>query len=258
MVEKKKKEEVKGADFGLDIKEMAEAGLQFGHKPSKLHPRMMPFVFKKRKNVYLINLEETKESLAKALEYIQEVAGAGKKILFVGTKIQHKEIVKDLGEKCGFSFVTERWLGGLLTNFKVMRKRVEYFQELKEKIESSDFEEYTKKEQFDMKRELQVLIKKFGGIEDLKGLPDAIFICDLKEGDLAFKEARRKSIPVVAVVDVNIDPTFVDYPIFANDDARSSMAYILNKVEEMIAKAGPPKEIEPKKAEAKEIKEDKK
>lgn len=236
----------KEKDFGLDIKEMAEAGLQFGHKPSKLHPKMMPFVFKKRKNVYLIDLEHTKESFARALGYIQELARTDKKILFVGTKIQHRELVKDISQKRGLPCVTERWLGGLLTNFKVMRKRVEYFQELKEKIESSQFEEYTKKEQFDMKKELQVLIKKFGGIEELKGLPDALFICDLKEDNLAFKEAKKKDIPVVAVVDINVDPTFVDYPIFANDDARSSMAYILGKVEEAVRNVGLSKEAEPK------------
>ncbi len=226
----------KTTKFGIDLEEMAKAGVQFGHKPSKLHPRMEKYIWRKKGTVYLIDLEKTKEKLIEALEYIQEVSKKGGVILFVGTRIQHKDLVREAAEETGLPYVTERWLGGLLTNFKVIKDRVEYFKDFREKINSEEFEKYSKKEQMDMKRELANLERKFGGIEDLKNKPDVIFVCDLSKDDLALREARKKDIPVVALCDTDVDPTYVDYPVPANEDAISSVKYILDKVKEAILK----------------------
>lgn len=222
------------AKFKINLEEMAKAGVQFGHKPSKLHPRMEEYIWRKKGTVYLIDLEKTKEKLIEALEYIQGVCKAGGVVLFVGTKIQHKELVRETAEETGLPYVTERWLGGLLTNFKVIRDRVEYFKKFRKKINSEEFEKYSKKEQMDMKRELTNLESKFGGIEEMKSLPDVIFVCDLSKDELALREARKKDIPVIALCDTNVDPTYVDYPIPSNEDAVSSVRYILNRVKKAI------------------------
>ena len=230
MADKKEK-----TQFGIDLEEMAKAGVQFGHKPSKLHPRMEEYIWRKKGTVYLIDLEKTRERLAEALKRMQEVAKEGGTILFVGTKIQHKDLVRETAEACGMPYVTERWLGGILTNFKVIRDRIKYFKDFKEKISSEDFEKYSKKEQIEMKREAANLERKFGGIEEMKSRPEIIFICGLDKDDLALREARKKEVPVAAICDTNIDPTYIDCPVPANDDALSSVKYILSKVREVIS-----------------------
>ncbi len=246
--------------FNLDPEEMVKAGVHFGHNPSNLHPKMTPFVHKKKKNVYLLDLEKTVEKFTEALQFIQKLAKERKTILFVGTKSQHKRLVEKTAKRCGFPYVTQRWLGGILTNFEVLRDRIDYFIEFRQKINSSDFEKYTNKEQLDMKHELYKLKRKFGGIENLEDIPDAVFICDLGRDDLAFEEARKKGVTVIGVCDSDVDPTFVDYPIFANDDAVSSMKYILKKIEEAVAEVKPLKELkeEEKKVEKEEDEEEKK
>lgn len=221
-------------DFGIDLEEMAKAGVQFGHKPSKLHPRTKDYIWRKKGTVYLIDLAKTKEKLIEALKYVQEVTKKGGTILLVGTKIQHKELVEETAKECDLPYVTERWLGGLLTNFKVMRERVRYFKDFRDKVNSEDFEKYSKKEQMEMERELHNLERKFGAIENMEERPDALFVCDLSKDNLALREARKKDVPVIAVCDTNIDPTYVNYPIPANDDALSSVKYIVDKVKEAI------------------------
>lgn len=218
--------------FNLDLEEMAKAGVQFGHKPSKLHPKMKEFIFRLRGRVYLIDLDKTKERLEEAIEFIQNTTKGGGKVLFVGTKIQHKGLVQELAEEHDQPFVTERWLGGLLTNFGVMKARIDHFKQLRKKVNSSDFEKYSRKEQVDMEKELSKLKLKFGGLEGMVGLPDAVFVCDLTKDDLALKEAGMKDVPVIAIADTNVDPTDVDYLIPANDDSISSVKYILSKISE--------------------------
>lgn len=211
---------------------MAKAGVQFGHKPSKLFPKMEEFIFRIRGKVYLLDLEKTKEKLEEAIDHVRELNKKGGTTLFVGTKIQHKDLIRDIAEKNGQPFVTERWLGGLLTNFKVMRDRVAYLKELREKMDSDDFEKYSKKEQSEMKQELKKLEMKFGGVEEMSSLPDLVFVCDFKGDNLALRESKKKGVDVMGLVDTNIDPTDVDYPIPANDDSISSVKYILNKIDE--------------------------
>lgn len=224
-------------DFQIKIEEMVEAGLHFGHKTSKLHPKMRPYIFGVRNTVSIIDLEKTKEKLKEALEFIQKLILENKILLFVGTKVSIKELVKNVAQEVNLPYVNERWLGGTFTNFQTIKKRLEYFKELEKKKAEGELEKYTKKERAKFEEELKKLEKKFGGIKNLEKLPDAIFVIDMVKDYLAVKEAREKGIKIVAVCDTNADPTLVDYPIPANDDAISSVKYILEKVKEVIIKA---------------------
>ena len=215
------------------IQEMTTAGLHFGHKTSKTHPKMKPYIVGVRNTVHMFDLAKTKEKLQKALEYIQSLRAEGKILLLVGTKIQIKNLVKETAMACGLPYVSDRWIGGAFTNFGTITKRTEYFRELEKKKEAGELEKYTKKEQLGIAEEMKNLELRFGGIKNLAKLPDAVFICDLDKNQLVLREARSKGIPVVAIVDTNIDPTLVDYVIPANDDAQSSVQYILNKVQEL-------------------------
>lgn len=230
---------VKAKEFEikLDIEEMAQAGLHFGHRTSRVHPKMMPYLAGVRNTVHIIDLEKTKEKFKEALKFIQEIILENKILLLVGTKIQVKDLVKEIAIDCGLPYVTERWLGGTFTNFDVIKKRIEYFKDLKRKKAEGELEKYTKKERAKIGEALKNLEIKFAGVENLTQLPDAIFVLDMKKDDLAVKEARMKGIKVVGVSDTNCDPTLADYPIPANDDAISSVKYILDKVKETIKSA---------------------
>jgi len=226
--------ETKKEKFDLNVEEMLKAGLHFGHRISKLHPKMKPFIYGIKSTVHIIDLEKTVQYFKKALEFIQELAKEKKVLLFVGTKIQHKKLVEDIAKELKMPYVTERWLGGTLTNFQVMKERIEHLRELEEMKNSEEFGHYTKKERAKIEKEISDLEKKFGGIRELEDLPDAIFICDMRQDSLAAKEAHKKEIPVIAICDTNVDPSLVDFPIPANDDAISSVKYILEKVKEVI------------------------
>ncbi len=217
------------------IQEMTAAGLHFGHKTSKTHPKMKPYIAGVRNTVHMFDLAKTKEKLQKALEYIQSLRAEGKALLLVGTKIQIKNLVKETAMACGLPYVSDRWIGGAFTNFGTIAKRTEYFRGLEKKKEAGELEKYTKKEQLGIAEEMKNLELRFGGIKNLAKLPDAVFICDLDKNQLALREAKDKGIPVVAIVDTDIDPTLVDYVIPANDDAQSSVRYILNKLQELYA-----------------------
>lgn len=230
-------EELLQEDFHLNIEEMVKAGLHFGHRASKLHPKMRIFVSGVRNGINIIDLEKSLPKFKEALFFMRDLVVQGKIILFVGTKIQHKDLVQKTATECGFPYVVERWLGGLFTNFEVMKKRVDYLKELQAKKESEGFTEYTKKERMETEKEIRNLEIKFGGIKNLEKLPDVIFVVDVKKDELAVKEAKRKGIKVVGVTDTNVDPSLVDYPIPANDEAISSAGYILEKVKETILKA---------------------
>jgi small subunit ribosomal protein S2 len=226
----------KEISFNLNIEEMAKVGLHFGHKTSKVHPKMFPFIFGVRNNIHIIDLEKTKEKFEEALKFIQNLVLQNKVILFVGTKPQIKDLVKEIATELGFPYVNERWLGGTFTNFEVIKKRAEYLKDLEKKKAEGFFEKYTKKERAEIEKKIQKLQKKFGGIKNLEKLPDAIFVCDMVKDKLAVKEAREKGVKIIAISDTNADPTLADYPIPANDDAISSVKYILEKVKEVILK----------------------
>lgn len=223
--------------FGISVEEMAKAGVQLGQRTSRTHPKMLPYIFGVRNTIHIIDLEKTAVKLKEALEFIQKLASEGKIILFVGTKFQVKDLVRQVAQECSMPYVVERWLGGTFTNLWVIAKRIEYFKELERKKTEGELEKYTKKERMKIDQELKALEEKFGGIKELSRLPDAVFVCDMRKDHGAIKEARMKSIPVISICDTNCDPTLANYPIPANDDAISSVKYILNKVKDVILKA---------------------
>jgi small subunit ribosomal protein S2 len=223
-------------DIKLETEEMAKAGLHFGHKTSKLHPKMLPYIFGARNNIHIIDLEKTKEKLKEALNFIQELIKEKKVILIVGTKIQLRELVKEFANQFNFPYINYRWLGGTFTNFNVIKKRVEYLKELEEKKEKGEFEKYTKKEKMILEKKFLKLKDKFEGIKNLEKLPDAVLILDMEKERLAVKEARKMGIKIIAISHTNVDPTLADFPIPANDDAISSVEYILDKIKEAILK----------------------
>jgi small subunit ribosomal protein S2 len=230
-------EKIEKEDFGLDVEEMARAGLHFGHKTSKTHPKMLPFIFGMRNTIHVIDLEKTKEKFIEALKFLKKATLEGKVILFVGTKPQIRDLVKKTAIETENSYVVYRWIGGTFTNFPEIKKRVDYLKELEKKKESGELEKYTKKERMEIEEEIDKLERKFGGIKNLENLPDIIFVCDMVKNKLAVDEAKRKGIKIVAISDTNADPSLADYPIPANDDAVSSVKYILEKVKDVILKA---------------------
>ncbi len=221
----------------LNTDEMQVAGLHFGHNVSRLHPKMKPFIMGTKNNVHIFDLEKTAKELEKALRFVSRMAAEGKAVLFVGTKIQIKELTKAVAQTCNMPYVTERWLGGTFTNFETISKRVQYFKDLENKKLNGELAKYTKKEQLMFDKEIESLKRKFEGIKHMVKLPEAVFILDVKKDLACALEAKRKGISIVGVTDSNIDPTLADYPIPANDDAISSIKFILEKVQEAIVSA---------------------
>ena len=219
------------------IEEMTKAGVGFGHRTSKLYPKMKPYVLGIKSTVHIINLEKTVEELRKALSFIREICSQNKQILFVGTKIQFQELIQEVAESCDFPYVNHRWIGGTITNFSVVSDRVRHLETMLEEKKKGGWEKYTKKERIGLSHQLEKLEEKFGGLKKMKSLPAAIFILDLDKNSLAAKEARRKGIPVIALVDTNINPELADYIIPANDDALSSARFILGKVQSVITES---------------------
>ncbi|MBI2625170.1 MAG: 30S ribosomal protein S2 [Candidatus Nealsonbacteria bacterium] len=225
------------SDFNIDLEEMQKAGVNFGHRTSTTHPKMKPYIAGVKNTIHIINLEKTAEKLGEALKFIQSMAREKKTVLLVGTKVQTRELVKETAKELGLPFVSGRWLGGTITNFSIVLKRLEYFKDLERKRGAGELDKYTKKERIGFDKELKNLENKFGGIKDLTKIPDAVIVLDMRGDYLAAKEAKSKGIPVVAICDTNIDPSSIDYPIPANDDAASSVKYILDKIKEAIKNA---------------------
>jgi small subunit ribosomal protein S2 len=218
----------------ISLEEMAEAGVNFGHKVSKLHPKMKPYISGIKNNVNIFDLEKTQKELEKALGFISKIVSEGKVIVFVATKVQLKGVVQLAAEACGVPYVTERWLGGTFTNFETIQKRVGYFKELEKKRESGELEKYTKKERLNFDREIAKLKIKFEGVRNMTKLPEAVFIFGLDKDITCAREAKRKGIKIIALCDTNVNPDIVDYPIPANDDAISAVSYIIERVKETI------------------------
>lgn len=226
-------------DIKLSVEEMEKAGVNFGHKVSKLHPGMKQYVSSVKNNVHIFDLEKTSKELTKALTFISKIISEGKMIIFVGTKIQLRAIIQEAAKECGVPYVTERWLGGTLTNFETIQKRVNYFKDLEKKKETGELEKYTKKERLNFDREIAKLKIKFDGIRSMSKLPDAVFIFGLDKDLTCAKEAKRKGIKIISIVDTNVNPDIVDYPIPANDDAISAVRYIIDRVKETIINSKP-------------------
>ncbi len=218
------------SDLEISLEAMVKKGVHFGHQKSRRNPKMNEYIFGTRKGINLIDLQKTEEKLREAMDFIGKVKSEGKEILFVGTKKQIKDIVRSAAIFCEMPFVVERWLGGTFTNFKIIRGRTKYLKDLKETIEKGEAKKYTKFEQMKMQEELDKLELKMGGIKNMKELPGAVFVTDIKENELAINEAKKARVPVIALADTNVDPKMVEYPIPANDDAISSVRLILSYI----------------------------
>lgn len=216
------------------IEEMLKAGMHFGHRTSKWYPKMKPYIFTSRKGVHIIDLTKSRQQLEKALEYLKQSVAGGKSILLVGTKIQAKETVKKIAQEIGISYISERWPGGCLTNFVVIRNAIRKYKDLLEKKQTGKLEKYTKKERQEFDKEIARLELMVGGLASLTKLPEIIFIWDIKKEKTALAEAKKKSLKIVAVCDTNANPTGIDYVIPANDDATKSVKLIMNTVKEAI------------------------
>lgn len=217
------------------IEEMLKAGMHFGHRTSKWHPKMEPFIFGSRKGIHIVDLRKTQTRLTQALEYLKKQASEGKSILLVGTKMQVKNTLKKAAREINLPYVSERWLGGFLTNFAVIRNLVKKFKDLVEKRSSGKLDKYTKKERLDFDRAIAKLETNVGGLVSLTKVPDVIFIWDIKKEKTAFTEAVKKNIPVVAVCDTNVNPAGVKYIIPANDDATKGIKLVLELIKEAIS-----------------------
>jgi len=224
------------------IEEMLKAGMHFGHRTSKWHPKMEPFIFTSRKGVHIIDLNKTKKKLEDALKFIIQSVKERKTILFVGTKTQVKKPLKNTAEEISMPYVNERWLGGSLTNFFVIKKLIKKYKDLLESKQTGKLEKYTKKERHDFDQEITKLEVKVGGLVNLTKIPDALFIWDIKKEKTALTEANKKNIPVIAVCDTNVNPAGVDYIIPANDDATKGIKLVLRLVKEAVEEGGKKKD----------------
>ena len=217
------------------IVEMLQAGVHFGHQVSRWHPKMKPYIFTQRNGVHVINLEKTRQILAETLETVKKMAADGKVILFVTTKPQAKEIVKSAAEKCGSPYLTNRWIGGMITNFEEIKKLINKYNRLTAEKESGELEKYTKKEQLDITKQLEKMGLYLGGLKDLKKLPDVIFIPALQREKTAVTESSKVGVEIVGVCDTNANPEKATYIIPANDDGVRSIEMIVNLVSEAVS-----------------------
>jgi len=224
-------------EITLSVEDMEKMGVNFGHKVSKLHPKMKQYVSGIKNNVHIFDLEKTSKELERALDFISRSVSDGKLIVFVGTKIQLRGLVQSAAEECGIPYVTERWLGGTFTNFDTIQKRVNYFKDLEKKKETGELEKYTKKERLDFDKEIASLKTKFDGIKNMAKLPDVVVIFGLDRDITCAREAKRKGIQIVAIADSNVNPDIANYAIPANDDAISAVGYIIDKMKQSIIEA---------------------
>jgi small subunit ribosomal protein S2 len=215
-------------------KEMLQAGVHFGHKKSRWNPKMEPYIYGLKNDIHIIDLEKTIEKLNDALNFIKEIAEKNGKILFIGTHLQAQALVEESAQKCRMPYVVSRWIGGLLSNFKIVRKRIDYLIDLEKKQESGELKKYTKKEQKKIEDEIIKLTKKFGGLKNLENLPDAILALSAKEQKTAIKEAKIKNIPIIALVDTDTSPIGIDYIIPSNDESVSAIKIMLGQIEKII------------------------
>lgn len=219
------------------LKDLLEAGVHFGHQSSRWNPKMRRFIFTRRNGIHIIDLKKTVDALETAKSALREVTLQGDRVLFVCTKRQLRMVVEQEASRCGSFWVTERWLGGMLTNFSTIRKQIRRLKELDRGIEENAYEFYTKKEQLLLTRERDKLEKYMGGVKEMGRLPGALFVVDAKKELIAVREANKLGIPVIAIADTNADPDLIDYPIPGNDDAIRSVSLIAGALADAIEQA---------------------
>jgi small subunit ribosomal protein S2 len=218
----------------VGIKELLEAGVHFGHQTRRWNPRMRRFIYGEREGIHIIDLLQTEELVREATEFVREVAAKGGVILFVGTKKQARDSIEQWAERCEMPYVNRRWLGGLLTNFNTIRKRIQRLHELRELKEGGRLDLLPTKERMSMEAELRKLEYNLGGVADMQRLPDAVIIIDLKTEEIALREAERLELPIIGLVDTNCDPSPVDYVVPGNDDAIRSCELVIGTLGEAI------------------------
>ncbi|MBP2640075.1 MAG: rpsB [Firmicutes bacterium] len=214
----------------ISMKQLLEAGVHFGHQTRRWNPKMAPYIFTERNGIYIIDLQKTVKKVEEAYNFVRQVAEEGKTILFVGTKKQAQEAVKDEAVRCNMYYVNERWLGGMLTNFQTIQKRIGRLRELENMETNGIFDVLSKKEVLTLRHEMERLQKFLGGIKTMGKLPGALFIVDPRKERIAVAEARKLSIPIVGIVDTNCDPDEIDYVIPANDDAIRAVKLLCGKM----------------------------
>jgi small subunit ribosomal protein S2 len=217
-------------DQTLTVKQLLEAGVHFGHHSRRWNPKMKPFIFGKRQGIFIIDLEKSLERMRIAYDAVRNLTEAGKDILFVGTKQQARPIIEEEAARCGSCYVTERWLGGLLTNFEIVSTRIARVSELERMINENQYGTSTKKEALLLQREYKKLMRLFSGLKQMDRLPGAIFVIDPVREVTAVAEAKRVQIPVIALIDTNGDPEDIDFPIPGNDDALRSIRLVASMV----------------------------
>ncbi|WP_433770205.1 30S ribosomal protein S2 [Bacillus wiedmannii] len=221
----------------ISMKQLLEAGVHFGHQTRRWNPKMKRYIFTERNGIYIIDLQKTVKKVEEAYRTMRDIASEGGDILFVGTKKQAQEAIKEEATRAGMYFVNQRWLGGTLTNFQTIQKRIKRLKDIERMQEDGTFEVLPKKEVVQLKKELERLEKFLGGIKDMKGLPSALFVVDPRKERIAVAEARKLHIPIIGIVDTNCDPDEIDHVIPANDDAIRAVKLLTSKMADAILEA---------------------
>ena len=228
----------------VSMKQLLEAGVHFGHQTRRWNPKMETYIYTERNGIYIVDLQKTVKKLEEAYNFVKDVAASGKTVLFVGTKKQAQEAIKEEATRCSMFYVNSRWLGGMLTNFKTMRGRVDRMNQLKKMEEDGTFDMLPKKEVIKLMHEQEKLEKYLGGVKDMKQLPGAVFVVDPRKEHNAIAEARKLKIPVVAIVDTNCDPDEIDYVIPGNDDAIRAIRLISGVMANAVTEGKQGEEVE--------------
>ena len=227
----------------ISMKQLLEAGVHFGHQTRRWNPKMATYIFTERNGIYIIDLQKTVKKLEEAYFFVRDMAASGKSILFVGTKKQAQDAVKTEAERCGMYFVNERWLGGMLTNFKTIRSRIERLKAIETMSEDGTFDVLPKKEVIQLKKEWEKLEKNLGGIKNMTRIPDAIFVVDPKKEKICVQEAHALGITLIGIGDTNCDPEELDYIIPGNDDAIRAVKLITSKMADAVIEANQGEEV---------------
>ena len=242
----------------ISMKQLLEAGVHFGHQTRRWNPKMKKYIFTERNGIYIIDLQKTVKKLDEAYNFVRDLASNGGTVLFVGTKKQAQESVKDEAERSGMYYVNQRWLGGTLTNFQTIRKRINRLKDIEKMEEDGTFEVLPKKEVVDLLKEKDRLVKFLGGIKEMDRLPDALFVIDPRKERIAIAEAHKLNIPIIAMVDTNCDPDEIDYVIPANDDAIRAVKLLSSKMADAIieVKQGEEQEVTEEEVESEELEQE--
>ncbi len=242
----------------VTLQQLLMSGAHFGHMTRRWNPKMKPYIFMERNGIYIIDLNKTVTLLEDAVKIVQKIIAAGDPVLFLGTKKQAKDIMKVEAERCGMPYVSERWLGGMLTNFITIRKSIKHLKNLEKMGVDGTYDQISKKEILQIERKKEKLEKSLGGIRDMNRLPGLLFVVDTKKENIAIAEAHKLDIPIIAMIDTNSDPDLIDYPIPANDDAFKSISLIVHTIADAVISSTAQAEAKKKDApEKKEEEEDK-